>query len=238
MKTIIVEDELSATHTLQRMLDLHTSCIKLLGTAADIASAEQLIASVQPDLIFLDVMLHGENALVRLREVWSDTTQIIVVTGHQEFALMAVKAGVADYITKPIDPEELNTAVKKAEKRYRSTEKKDRKQKIIFKSLAGWQLVKYDEIVRVEADEGYASIHLLSGQKHIVTRNLSAIAEVLTEEMGFIRVHKSHLVNFSHLAGFKNSRPAYLVMNSGDQIPVAQRRKDEILDLLDQYHSI
>lgn len=85
------------------------------------------------------------------------------------------------------------------------------------------------DIVRIEAAGSYAYIYLLNGQKLIVSRTLSTLEEQLIGFSGFMRVHKSHLVQLGYVEKYQKGDGGTVTLSDGTFIPVSRRAKDELL---------
>jgi two-component system LytT family response regulator len=73
----------------------------------------------------------------------------------------------------------------------------------------------------------------VEGEKIIVSRTLKEYEEMLTE-CGFYRIHKSYLVNLQHIKRFDRQDGGYFAMTNGLKVPVASRKRDEVLGLLEK----
>ncbi|MEO2060190.1 MAG: LytTR family DNA-binding domain-containing protein [Mesonia sp.] len=114
MRTIIIEDEKPSARRLERMLEkLNVPVEQLLHSVND--SIQWLLENEQPDLIFLDIQLSDGLSFEIFEEIEVESA-IIFTTAYDEYALKAFKLNSVDYLLKPIDEEELETALKK----YRS----------------------------------------------------------------------------------------------------------------------
>lgn len=115
MNVIIVEDEKPAARLLQRKLD------KLgIATATMLHSVEEAIqwfsSNAHPDLIFLDIQL-SDGLSFEIFDAVPINSAVIFTTAYDEYALRAFKLNSIDYLLKPIDEDDLETAVKKYRER-------------------------------------------------------------------------------------------------------------------------
>ena len=120
IQVYVVDDDMSAREGLARL-------IRSAGlTAKTFASGEEFLAAAQfkiPDCLILDVNLPGLNGLDLQQEIAESDTEvpIIFLTGCADIPMTvrAVKAGAANFLTKPVDDEELLKAVRQALERSR-----------------------------------------------------------------------------------------------------------------------
>ena len=124
LNTIIVDDEEFARSSLYFLLQENCEGIHISGIAKSVTEARNLLAGNTIDLIFLDIAMPGENGFELIPDVQSSKAHVIFTTAYDQYALKAIKANALDYLLKPIDIDELKTAVIKAEK-YISLNKKE-----------------------------------------------------------------------------------------------------------------
>jgi two-component system LytT family response regulator len=88
------------------------------------------------------------------------------------------------------------------------------------------------DIVRCEADSNNTRFVFAGGQKSVfVTKTLKHF-ERLLEGHNFVRIHQSHLVNFREVVEFKKIDAGYLRLSNGDEVPVASRKRAEVVGML------
>ncbi|MBT8252971.1 MAG: response regulator, partial [Bacteroidia bacterium] len=115
MRTIIIEDEKPSARRLQRMLDaLHVEVETMLHSVEEALEWFQL--NEQPDLIFLDIQL-SDGLSFEIFETIEISSAVIFTTAYDAYALQAFKLNSIDYLLKPIDTEELKSAVNKFKQR-------------------------------------------------------------------------------------------------------------------------
>jgi DNA-binding NtrC family response regulator len=121
-RILVVDDELIVRDSLQKWFDSEGYDT---GAVASGREALTAIQKTQWDLALLDIKMPGMDGMElqkKLREVDPELT-VIIMTGYAsvETAVQALKAGAYDYVTKPIDPDELSHLVSNAlgHRRYR-----------------------------------------------------------------------------------------------------------------------
>ncbi len=238
IKTIIIDDEENARNNLKLMLEEFCPTINVLAEAGSAEEARKLIAEYSPDLLFLDINMPNEDGFELLDSIDNKNFSVIFVTAHNQFALKALKAGAIDYIEKPIDIEDLQTSVGKIRVSEKSNNvdfnmirellheyKNDSKSDIIaIPTLSGYEIIKVEDIVHLEADESYTKIFLSDGKKCTSSMTIAKYEKVLDENI-FYRVHKSHIINTRHhLKEFNRHEGNVAIMDNGKAIPVARRK--------------
>lgn len=115
LKAVIVDEERLARINLRRLLE-PISEIEITGEANSCESALELINRYNPQLIFLDLQLHGETGF-DLLELIDNAINIIFVTAYDENAFLAFKVNSFDYLSKPVNPDRLREAIERVKSR-------------------------------------------------------------------------------------------------------------------------
>ncbi len=240
IKAVIVDDEQIARNVLRNYLTKYCPQVEILGEAENIKEAVPLIENVQPQLVFLDVEMPFGNAFDVLEATKDHQYETIFITAFSEYSLKALNMSASYYILKPIDIQELITAVNRVAETLEKKEelnrnrillenlqKKPEKQQIILPTVQGFDVVKIDEIVRLQADGNFTQIFLQDGSRKMVCRFLKFFDELL--DFPLVRVHRSHIVNFNFVKSYhKNGE---IVLNDGTEIEVSNSYKEQFLKL-------
>ena len=185
MNVIIVDDEIAVRNSIRRLLNENFPEVNIITTAGSIGEGHEAILKHKPDLIFLDIELPDGTGFDLLNKFSQIPFKIIFITGHQEYALDAIKVSALDYILKPVDEGELKAAVYKASEiinrqeedmklRALSDNLNGRKalKRIILRTAEALQLISVAEIIRAEADSNYTHFYLERGRHIIVSRTI------------------------------------------------------------------
>lgn len=240
IRSIIVDDEKIARDVLRNYLTKYCPQIEILDEAENIKEAVPLIENLQPQLVFLDVEMPFGNAFDVLEATKHCTYETIFITAFSEYSLKALNLSASYYILKPVDIQELILAVNKVAENIQKKDEfnrnkillenlkqKPEKRQIILPTLQGFDVVKIDEIVRLQADGNFTQIFLKDGSKKMVCRFLKHFDELL--DFPLVRVHRSHIVNFNFVKSYhKNGE---IVLNDGTEIEVSGTYKEQFLKL-------
>ena len=115
LRTLIIDDEAPVRKTLATLLDKTCPQVKRVGEATGVKSGIQAIREKSPDLGLLDIKLDDGTGFDLLSHFEVVNFKIIFITAYEEFALKAFDFSAIDYILKPVNPEKLAAAVKRAE---------------------------------------------------------------------------------------------------------------------------
>ncbi|HKK41497.1 MAG TPA: LytTR family DNA-binding domain-containing protein [Bacteroidales bacterium] len=244
MNVIIVDDEISVRNAITKLLTEQFPDIEVISTANTLNSAYEAIMKHSPDLLFLDVELPDGNGFELLRMVPDVNFRVIFITGHQEYALDAIKVSALDYILKPFDNDELRIAVEKAREIINHDEQNLKLQalsenlsskrilkRIILPTADNLHLVSVEDIVRAEADSNYTIFRLTESRRIMVSRTIKEYDEMLSQS-GMIRVHQSHLVNVLFIDRFVKRDGGYLQLKDGTKVPVSPILKKKVLQAI------
>ncbi len=245
MTAILIDDMPQALKVLQSDLNDLFPDIQIIGTAESVVSGAKLLRQQQPDLLFLDIMLGDGTGFDLLEIVPNINSKIIFVTAYEEHAIRAFRFAAIDYLLKPINPEDLRDAVLRARQQIsRPAESIDILKatmkspdtlptRITLHTQERIAVVNIDDIIRCESDGNNTIFMLASGEKIFVTKTLKQFA-TLFEQHTFYRTHQSHLINTKHIQEYIRKEGGYIKMKNGDDIPVAVRKKAEVVAMLDR----
>jgi two-component system LytT family response regulator len=241
MNVIVVDDEVSVRNAITKLLAEQFPDLEVISTAGTLKSAYEAIMKHAPDLLFLDVELPDGNGFELLKMLSAVNFKVIFITGHQEYALDAIKVSALDYILKPFDQDELRIAVEKAREIINHDEQNIKLQalsenlrskrtlkRIILPTADNLYLVSVEDIIRAEADSNYTVFWLTEGRKIMVSRTIKEYDEMLSGS-GMIRVHQSHLVNVPFIDRFVKRDGGYLKLKDGTTVPVSLNLKKKVL---------
>lgn len=241
MKAVIVDDEPAIRNTITTLLKENFPDISVCAAVGSVTEGCEAVTKNQPDILFLDVELPDGLGFELLRTVTPIRFRTIFITGHQEYALDAIKVSALDYILKPIDEDELKAAIIKARELINHEEEQlkilaltenmqERKvlRRIILKTAEALQLISVSDIIRAEAESNYTHFHLAGGKHIMVSRTLKEY-EAMLSGTGLIRVHQSHLVNLNFIDKFFRHDGGYILLKDGTTVPVSPVLKQKVL---------
>lgn len=241
IKSVIVEDEASAREVLKAYLTKYCPQIEVVGEAHDARQAVPVLHELKPQLVFLDVELPFGNAFDILDSCKDLYFETIFVTAFSEYSLKALNQSAAYYLLKPLSIEELIVAVDKVQQHVINKEIFDRnsvavtnyreqqteKRQIILPTVEGFEVIKMEDIIRLQGNGNFTDIFLANGTKKMACRFLKHYAEILPYP--FVRVHKSHILNLHCVKSYHKSLGGYVVLNDKTEIDISANYKEEFL---------
>jgi two-component system LytT family response regulator len=246
---ILIDDDANLRSGLKSMLGIYAPEIDIIGEADSVKTGVLILQALQPQVVFMDIQLGDGNGFDILEQLaiknGKSSSHIVFVTAYEEYAIKAFRFSALDFLLKPIDPEELEKVIGKIKQ---VVEKKDnyahidllleniRKKVDHFKRIAlstadGIHLFEISDIIRCESEDNYTKFYLKNNKPVLISKTLKEYEELLTEH-GFERIHQSHLINLAYLKSYIKKDGGYVVMSDNSNLPISQRKKDRLQELL------
>ncbi len=241
LKALLVDDEQPNLDNLQALLEAYCPQVDVCATALNAEAAKRLLYLHQPDLLFLDIQMPGQNGLDLLRSLPDGNVDVIFVTAYDQYAIQALRYAAVDYLLKPVNIDELQAAVERAYKQHRLKEQKQLlqnliqvlktgqnqdEQRIALATTKETHFVKTSEIIRCESSNNYTTFYLTSGETLLVCKPIYAYDDLLAD-YGFIRCHQSHLVNKTFVKSWKKEYGDFLLLTDGSEVPISRGKKED-----------
>ncbi|MFN8289518.1 MAG: response regulator [Chitinophagaceae bacterium] len=206
-RALVIDDEPAARRLMKSLLLEHEEVIEVVGEAGNGREALQKIAELKPDIIFLDIQMPDLTGFEVIEQL-EHKPNIIFTTAYEQYALKAFETFSIDYLLKPIREERLAQSIAKLKQFGRLTGGIDiaSLQQMIQQLKAPQKasalpirtgdrinLVKFETISYLEAQDKYVYIHTVDGQKHLTDQTLTLLEEKLPPQ--FFRVQKSYIIN-------------------------------------------
>ena len=243
-KVLIIDDEKRIRDFVKRMIDSFNLNVEVYTDGENVETGIESIARIKPDIVFLDIQMPDGTGFDLLNRINDKKFELIFITAFQEYAIMAIKFSALDYILKPIDEEELKTALqhaidtidfKKEDTQFEALThnlQPNQKRKLVLKTQESVHVVDLSEIIRCEADKNYTFFYLNSGKKILVSRTLKDF-ETLLSNHGFFRVQQSHLINLDYIERYDKHEGGSVIMKDHSAVPLSPAKKDQFFNILE-----
>jgi two-component system LytT family response regulator len=216
LRVLIVDDEHLARQALRQALAEHPG-VEIVGEAEGVADAMAAIARCEPQLMFLDIELGGDDGFDLLAAL-ERPPMVVFVTAYAEYAVEAFAVNAVDYLLKPVEPERLNQALARAERALATTEPAPAaagKGVIALKTPKRTVLARPAEIVCVRADGDFTHVFVADQPALMMWRRLAHFEDVLPSPP-FLRLGRSLIVNRDRLRRVETpSRESARIMLQG-----------------------
>lgn len=239
IRTVILEDESLIRENTEALLAAHPEFV-LVGSGGNMEDGRVLLRTTRPQLLLLDINL-GDGLSFELLRSMPEDCAIIFITAYQEHALRAIKVGALDFLLKPLDDDEFAAALDKVRAQRHTGPAAEqlamaRKQleeghsdRIALREQQIVHIVEHRDIIYCEADRSYTRFHLADGRSIVVSGAMKDYTDVLPATT-FFRPHISFLVNRLFVTRYDKS--GLLHLKNGAEIPVAVRKREEVLELI------
>lgn len=241
---IIIDDEKHCIDALSA--DLAKYCGNVVVSATCVSAKEGMLAikKHKPQLIFLDVEMPWMNGFEMLEMLDNIDFSIIFTTAHDQFAAKAFRISAVDYLLKPIDADDLKTAVRKAEDKITSLtgtlniqnllnniRQPAPQQKIALPNRDGYEFVPATSILYCTAEGAYTKMVFNEKRALLISRKLGDVEEMLPQEI-FVRIHHSTIININAITQYSRTDGGYVLMNTNEKLMVSKARKETLLSRL------
>ena len=242
LKAILVDDEQDSREILASYLKKYCPNIQLLEKCDSVKSALRAIEIHDPQVVFLDIEMPYGNGFDLLDQVKDVNFETIFVTAYDNYAIQALNQSAAYYLLKPIDIDELITAIEKISEERKSTNYIEHARillenirfpdktigKIMLPTLEGFEIVKLEEIIYCEAVDNFTRFYLNDQRKLLICRTLKYFEDTLRGEK-FIRIHRSHMINIEYVVRYTKGKGGYVTLKNNVELEVAAKKKGEFI---------
>lgn len=247
IKAVIIDDEPAMQEVSSLLLSEYFPDIEQVGIANSIKSGVNLILEQNPDLVLLDIELTDGNSFQILQKLKPYNFKVVFITGHNSYAIKAIKFSALDYILKPVNEVEFQQAIQRAVEQIHtntgsalqtdvlmdSYKKETQSKKLVLKTAESLHIIDISDILFCQSDNSYTTFYLIGGENIIVSKSIKEYTELLIE-YGFFRPHQSYLVNLNHVNKIDKSDGGFIIMKNKREIPVSTRQKKHLIKLLEE----
>lgn len=206
-KAIVIDDEPAARRLMKNLLQEHKDVVEVIAEAGSGRDAISKIEELKPDLIFLDIQMPDLTGFEVIEKL-SHKPNIIFTTAYEQYAIKAFETFSIDYLLKPIKEERLEQSIGKLKQfgkvnppidiaglqqiieQFKTPQKATA---LPIKTGDRINLLRYENIVYLEAQDKYVFVFTADGQKHLTDQSLSVLSEKLPQQ--FYRIQKSYIIN-------------------------------------------
>jgi two-component system LytT family response regulator len=256
VRVLVVDDEPLARMRIEDVLS-HLEGAELVGSASNGVEAVEMIRSLRPDLVFLDVQMPGKTGVEVVREIGpSAMPATIFVTAYDQFAVQAFDVAAVDYVVKPFDDERLESAFERARSRLAleglgqlrqqllavlqspgnagapsapaQSASPQYLERIAVEMRGKVQSIPVDQIDYIVQSGPYAELHS-GGRRHLIREAMQTLEERL-DPRKFMRVHRSMIVRLDLVEALhRGTGGDYEVqLKGGARVKVSRSRREAL----------
>lgn len=243
-KVVIIDDETRTRSLLKKMVNNSDYPLEVVGEGNSVSNGLKAIQEYEPDIVLLDIQMPDGSGFDVLDKITRRNFEVIFVTAHQEFAIRAIKFSALDYILKPVEIEELNSALENAIDTIQTKSdlsikyetllenlKNDHK-RIVISTKSSMYVLPVKDIIHCQSDRNYTYFFLNDGRKIFTSRTLKDYEEILCLP-DFIRCHRSHLINLNYIERYDRRDGGTIILKNGTDIPLSRLSRQRFMDVLD-----
>lgn len=249
IKAVLIDDDSNLREGMKAMVHLYAPEILIAGEADGVKKGIEMIERVEPDIIFLDILMNdgsGFDVLEQLNKKYGKiSSHVVFITAHEKFAIKAFRFSALDFLLKPVDPEELQIVIAKIKNVIHQNnnhnniellltnirKKPDGFKKIALSTSDGIHLFEIKDIIRCESEDNYTRFFFKNHKPVMISKTLKEYEELL-EDQGFERIHQSHLINMNELKSYIKKDGGFVVMSDDSHLPVSQRKKERLQEMI------
>ena len=238
IKAILIDDEQHCLESLSMDIEKYCPDIQICKTLSSSKDGLRYIKTIKPDLVFLDIEMPWMNGFEMLEYLQPLDFEVIFVTAYDSYAIHAFKVNAIDYLMKPIDQIDLVSAVEKVKQKLLKNENNHeqiqalinqyfnskKQQKIIFSEKDRQKFINPDTIIYIMAESNYSTVYMENSSPLTLSVTLKSIEDKL-ENLNFLRIHHSYLVNMDKVKEYVKSDGGYLIMSDQSIVPISRSKK-------------
>jgi two-component system LytT family response regulator len=219
IRVLVIDDERSARAEMKRLIGASPE-LELIGEAANADQAEEMIATLLPDVLFLDIQM-PERSGFELLEGLTDVPMVIFITAFDRFAVKAFEVNALDYLLKPVRIERFEQAIAKLKERFNRLE---RNHQVFVRDKDRYYFVKWDTVYLIESMDNY--VRIFFDERNAWLKSSLNKLEASLDSGRFFRCNRAQLINLSFISEMTTGKNGNLVLNlhNGQVIEVSERR--------------
>ncbi|MEM9545901.1 MAG: LytTR family DNA-binding domain-containing protein [Bacteroidota bacterium] len=244
IRTVVIEDEHNSRELLINMLNQYCDNIEVVGEADNVKLGAELIKTMKPELVFMDIEIRGGTGFDILEEVKHCKFALIFLTGYEQYAIKAIKYAAIGYLLKPIElneikkvVDELSLSLNLYQNRisfFLDIVKEDSPSKILLCDSRGQHVIYISEITFLTSDGNYTKFVLDSGNIYVSSYPLKYYHNLLSPKV-FFRIHKSYLININKVIKYDKGRMSKVFLKGDHVLNIATRRKADFVKVFKEH---
>ncbi len=249
IKAILIDDDQNLREGMKGLLERFAPNIKIIGEADSVATGIEVMDTLKPQVVFLDIQLNDGTGFDILEQLAAKNgaikSNIVFITAHEQYAIKAFRFSALDFLLKPVDPDELQKVILKIESVLEKSndyahidlllenirKKVDNFKRIALSTSDGIHLFDISDIIRCESEDNYTKFYIKNSKPVMISKTLKEYEELLTEH-GFERIHQSHLINLNYLKSYIKKDGGYVIMADESHLPISQRKRERLQEIL------
>ena len=245
LRILIIDDEVAAGNILKLLIERFIPLEKEVRYCDNPEEGLTLLQTYQPTLLMLDIEMPQMNGFDFLNRAIGGDFDVIFTTAFDRYAIKAIRFSALDYLLKPIDSIELQSAINRHIIKQQTRQpqqqllvnnlitnlqqKKPENFKLALSTTEGVSFFDPAHIMYCEGENNYTRFVFIHHKPILISKTLAEYEDMLGEHH-FIRIHKSYLINKKYVV--KVDKEGIVTMKDGKVLMISRRRKDTVMSLL------
>ncbi len=234
IRCCVIDDEPLAVRLIASYVQ-RTPVLQLCGTFNSASEAVRQIIDGKIDIVYLDIEMPQING-IEFAKIIPPSCRIIFTTAYDRYAVQGFRVNAIDYLLKPVSYEEFIEATNRAVKALQAAaqavrtdrDPEPRREFLLVKSEYRLIQVRISDILYIEGLKDYIKIYVSGHSKAILTlMSMKAIEQALPPS-GFMRVHRSYIVNTSKISIIERNH----IIIGENVIPVSESYRQAFSDYI------
>ncbi len=200
---LVIDDERLARKNIISLVSKY-EMIDVIGEADNVEIAVEKISLLNPDILFLDIQMPGQNGFDLLEKV-QFSGKIVFITAFDQYAIRAFEVNALDYLLKPVSPARFEKTIQRLfsnQNKARITNRLKYDDKLYISILNNYKFVSLSKIIFIEALGNYTKLYISEGQFAVTLRSMKEW-EFKIPSKHFVRIHRSYIVNLDFISAIK-----------------------------------
>lgn len=245
IRCLAIDDEPLALRQIKSYIE-RVADLELVELCSSAVIAQEVLQREKIDLMFVDINMPDLNGVDFVREL-SSPPMVIFTTAYTEYAIEGFRLDAVDYLLKPFSFDEFSRAVSKAKSLFELNKLREKHSLtessvvdngssneatdcISIKADYKVTMVRYADIIYIESVGEYVRLHLNNASAITTLFRLKNMESALPSDK-FMRVHRSYIVNLSHVTEYSRSR---VMLDNGEYVPVSVNYRDAFREYIER----
>jgi two-component system, LytTR family, response regulator len=245
---VVADDEVLARQKLRQLLSEDRD-VEIVGESATALETIELVRATNPELLFLDIHMPGMDGFDVIAALANEgdgpAPRVIFTTAYDQYAVRAFEVNAVDYLLKPFTSERLRTAIQRVREPSQGRQQASAENgsaptgslytnRIIFKSRGRILFLPVMDIRWIGAEGNY--VRLCTATETHLLRETMARLETRLDPRGFLRVHRSFMVNLKYVKEVRRegSGESVVVLDSGHKVALGRSYRAHLNEQLHQ----
>lgn len=245
LKALIVDDEVASVRTLELLLSQFAKDIEVVDVARSSIEALSKVELIKPDIVFLDIEMPGGSGFDFLENCSSRDFDVIFITAFEYYAVKAFKFSAIDYLLKPIEVEELESALARVSKRRYSNFDGRKRYYALFENLKEIlpsklvvniqnksEFIDLKDVYCFEESQKGTIVLRSNGESLSIDNKLKDLEEIL-DTKNFVRINSKQVINLTLVKHIGKS--GSIDLDKGIKLTASSEYINELIDQLEVF---